>query len=170
MHTATNDAATQALFVKMVLSAWYTQNTNVNKLIESLSDDQLMQETAPGRNTGIYLLGHLAAVNDGLFKLLGLGERLYPELDEPFLNNPDKSGFTFPPIEEVKKRWNEINTTLTTHFSSMQPAEWFEKHTAISEEDFAKEPHRNRLNVIITRTVHQSNHLGQMTYLKTKQS
>jgi hypothetical protein len=159
---------TPALFVKMVLDAWQLQNKRADDLLNKISDEQLMQETAPGRNTGIYLLGHLAAVNDGLFKLLGIGERLHPELDEIFLNNPDKSGKQMPPVDELKKHWSEINTSLINKFNTMQPDEWFEKHTSISAEDFAKEPNRNRLNVLITRAVHQGYHLGQMNYLKNK--
>jgi len=48
----------------------------------------------------------------------------------------------------------------------MQPTEWFTRHTSVSEEDFIKEPHRNKLNVLITRATHQSYHLGQLIYLK----
>lgn len=155
------------LFIKMALDAWQTQNKRVDDLISKLSDDDLKKETAPGRNTGVYLLGHLAAVNDRLFSLLGIGERLHPELDAPFLDNPDKSGQTMPSIDELKKYWNEINTALTNKFNAMQPNEWFKKHNSISAEDFAKEPHRNRLNVIITRSIHQGYHLGQMAYLKS---
>lgn len=157
-----------ALFVKMVIDAWQLQNKRADELIDKISDEQLMQETAPGRNTGIYLFGHLAAVNDRLFKLLAIGERLHPELDDIFLSTPDKSGKTMPSVDELKKYWNQVNTALTNHFNTMQPEEWFEKHASISAEDFAKEPHRNRLNVIITRTVHQGYHLGQMNYLLGK--
>ena len=162
----TTTETSTALFVKMVLLQWQTQNTRVDDWLKNVPDEQMLQETAPGRNTGIYLFGHLAAVNDGLFKLLGIGERLHPELDEIFLDSPDKSNKTFPSVNQLKKYWAEINTALTTKFNAMQPEEWFERHTAVSAEDFAKEPHRNRLNVIITRTVHQGYHLGQMNYLK----
>ena len=103
----TETTTSPALFVQMVLTAWQLQNTRADDLLNKISEDQLMQETAPGRNTGIYLLGHLAAVNDGLFKLLGIGERLHSELDEIFLNNPDKSGQTMPSVDELKKYWKE---------------------------------------------------------------
>jgi hypothetical protein len=156
----------ESLFVQMAMMSWQTQNTRVDDLLNKLSDEQLMAETAPGRNSGIYLLGHLAAVNDGLFKILGLGERLHPEFDEIFLDSPDKSGQTMPAINELKKYWKDINTTLTNKFNALQPQDWFEKHTAVSAEDFAKEPYRNKLNVILNRTAHQSYHLGQMNYLK----
>ncbi len=152
----------------MVVLAWQTQNTRVNELIASLSEEQLLNETAPGRNTGIYLFGHFAAINDNLFKLLDLGERLHPELDAIFIENPDKSGMAMPAVDVLKKYWNEINAKLTDRFNEMQPADWFERHAAISEADFIKEPHRNKLNVLITRTTHQSYHLGQLAYLKNK--
>jgi len=167
MNTTTNEVTT-ALFVRMVMLAWQKENERVNELLENLSDEQLSQETAPGRNTGIYLLGHLAAINDNLFKILDAGERLHPELDAIFLDNPDKSGMEMPSIDELKKSWNEINAMLTDHFNKMQPAEWLTRHTLISEEDFVKEPHRNKLNVLINRTAHQSYHLGQLAYLKNK--
>ena len=162
----TTNETSPALFVKMVLTAWQTQNTRVDDLLNKISDEQLMKETAPGRNTGIYLLGHLAAVNDGLFEILDLGERLHPQLDAVFLDTPDKSGQTMPSTDEVKKCWKQINTALTGHFNNMQAAAWFLKHKAVSVEDFEKEPHRNKLNVLITRTIHQGYHLGQMNYLK----
>lgn len=144
METTITDNNNTALFVTMVLSAWQSQNKRVDDLINKISDEQLMRETSPGRNTGIYLLGHLAAINDALFKLLGVGERLHPELDDIFLSSPDKSGKTMPAIDQLKQYWQEINTALTTRFYTMQPAEWFEKHIAVSAEEFTKEPHRNR--------------------------
>ncbi|HEY1869482.1 MAG TPA: DinB family protein, partial [Chitinophagaceae bacterium] len=144
METTIQETST-ALFVKMVLTAWHLQNTRVDELLHKLSDADLMKETAPGRNTGVYLLGHLAAVNDGIFEILGIGERLHAELDEIFIDSPDKSGQRMPSADQLKQYWKEINTALTDHFNAMQPEGWFEKHNSVSAEDFAKEPHRNRL-------------------------
>ena len=155
-----------ALFVKMVMLAWQNQNNEVNKLLDALSDEQLSAQTAPGRNSGIYLLGHLAAINDNLFKILNLGERLHPELDPIFLDNPEDPTVARPSIDSLKNDWTEINSCLTEYFKTMEPADWFSRHTLVSEEDFSKEPHRNKLNVLMNRTAHQSYHLGQMAYLK----
>ena len=81
----------QQLLLKMVISSWDTQNSRMNKLLDVLSDEQLLLETAPRRNRGIYLLGHLTAVSDGMITFLAWGDRLYPQLDEIFIKNPDKS-------------------------------------------------------------------------------
>jgi hypothetical protein len=69
-------------------------------------------------------------------------------------------------LAELKNYWKEINVKLAQHIDSVQTDEWFTRHNSVSAEDFAKEPHRNKLNIIINRTNHQSYHLGQMTYLK----
>lgn len=156
----------QSLFVKMALMAWDTQNGYLTKLINSLPDEQLEKEIAPGKNTGVYLLGHLIAVSDGLLPLLGFGDRLYPEMEEMFLRTPDKSGLKFPSIEELKKRLDAVNNELNKHFESTDADGWFSRHMSVSPEDFAKEPHRNKLNVVINRTSHMANHIGQMILLR----
>jgi hypothetical protein len=154
------------LFIKMALDAWKIQIERTSSLINSLSDEQLRQEVAPGRNSGVYLLGHLTAVHDALFTLLGIGDRMYAHFDEIFVNNPDKSGLPKPGAQELRSSWIAVNQKLSQHFESFSLKDWFTKHTAISDEDFKKEPHRNRLNVLLNRTGHLANHLGQLIFLK----
>jgi DinB superfamily len=154
------------LTVKMTLTAWDTQNNYLNKLIGSLTDEQLLKEIAPGRNTGIYLLGHLIAVSDAMLPLLGFGERLFPALEHVFIKTPDKSGLDMPSVTALKENLLLVNAKLATAFQSCTVDEWLDRHTAVSAEDFVKEPHRNKLNVVISRTGHMANHIGQMILLK----
>ncbi len=153
------------LLVKMTLMAWDAQNNHLNKLISSLTDEQLAKETVPGKNTGVYLLGHLIAVSDGLLPLLGFGDRLFPDMEEVFLKNPDKSGLAHPPVAELKRRLETVNKKLNHHFQAADVSEWLSRHTAVSPEDFVREPHRNKLNAVITRTGHMAYHIGQMRLL-----
>jgi len=150
------------LLVKMILMGWDAQNSYLNKLISSLTDEQFAKEIAPGKNTGVYLLGHLIAVSDGMLPLLGFGDRLFPEMEEVFIKNPDRSGQVFPPVTELKQRLEAVNTKLNSHFRSTEVDGWLSRHTAVSSEDFVKEPHRNKLNVVINRTGHMAYHIGQM--------
>ncbi|MEI9808829.1 MAG: DinB family protein [Bacteroidota bacterium] len=166
--TTSDSVTTKTIFIKMAISAWDSHNARVNKLINSLSDEDLAAETASGRNSGIYLFGHLIAVSDGLFPLLGFGEKLYPELEDIFLKNPDKSGHAIPAISQLKEYWNKVNTKLSNDISHVSADEWFARHNSVSADDFAKEPHRNKLNIIINRTNHTSYHLGQLVYLVKK--
>ena len=73
-----------------------------------------------------------------------------------------------PTTAKVREYWNRVNANINQHISQMPSDEWFSKHTAVSEEDFAKEPFRNKLNIIINRTNHISYHFGQLVYLVKK--
>lgn len=159
------DDSTLSLVVNMAKRAWEVQNERVTKLVDKLSEEQLGGEVAPSRNTGIYVFGHLIAVNDNLLPLFGFSERLYPELDAVFLKNPDKSGLPRPSVSELKTYWQAVNARLTEHMATLAPEEWLQRHTAVSEADFAKDPNRNKLNVLMNRTSHQAYHLGQMVLL-----
>ena len=101
-----------------------------------------------------------------MLPLLGFGAKLHPELEAVFLTNPDKAGLEKPSPDTLKSYWKEINAKLLQHIHEMKTADWFTRHNAVSEEDFAKEPNRNKLNILINRTNHQSYHIGQLTYLK----
>lgn len=156
---------TTALFVKMVIDRWDGSIINLNKHLDALTDEQLQKEIAPGKNKGTYLLGHLIAVHDDMLRLLDLGEKLFPELIEPFIKQADKTTTQLPTASELRAFWTKQCELFQEKFDKMKPEEWFEKHTAVTEEDFVKEPHRNKLNIIITRTSHLQYHTGQMALL-----
>ena len=157
------------LLVRTALGAWKQSVAQVDKTLASLSDEDLQREVAPGRNRLYYLLGHLTAVNDRLLPLLRLGDRLHPELDEAFIANPDR---TFPqdPVEPsaLRSAWSNVNETLLAGFEKLRPEEWLERHDAVSAEDFAKEPLRNRLAVLLSRAQHTVLHEGQMRLAKSR--
>ena len=148
------------------MQAWEIQSKRTIAAFNNLSDEDLYLEIAPGKNRIIYLLGHLTAVHDMMQPLLGLGSRLYPQLDEAFISNADKAVNTLPSPKELRESWAHINDVLTQKLNSVTAEEWFRPHTMMSEEDFAKEPHRNKLNVLINRTNHLAYHLGQLALVK----
>ena len=152
--------------VQVALGAWEIQNSRLLKLIDSLPEERLHDEIAPGKNTGVYILGHLIAVHDNMLPVLGLGDRLYPHLDEIFLQNPEKSGLPKPSLTELKANLAAVNERLSAGFATLSPAQWLDRHTAVSQEDFEKEPHRNKLNLLLNRTGHLAYHLGQLILLK----
>lgn len=156
----------QDVIIKMVLDAWTTHVNSADKLFSALTDEQLQQQVSPNRNRGIYLLGHLTSVHDRMLPLLDFGDQRYPELNDVFLHKPDKSTPEVPPTNDLRRYWKEVNEILDQHCRRLQPPAWFEKHTAVSEDDFKKQPHRNKLNVILNRTNHLASHLGQLLFLK----
>lgn len=113
-----------------------------------------------------YLLGHLTAMHDRMFPLLGLGDRLHPELDEPYIANPDRVVADLLSATELRRVWSEVNNTLTAAFEIFSLKDWRHKHTAVSDEEFVKDPTRNRLAIVKSRTNHASYHLGRQSLQK----
>jgi hypothetical protein len=151
----------EAMFVDLGLRNWKMATDRADKTFGDLSEEALHREVAPGKNRLIYLWGHLAAVNDALLPLLGFGPKLHPELEAMFIENPDRSVETILSGADVKRCWTEINGKLSNHFQALTPAQWLERHMSVSEADFAREPHRNRFNVLLSRIGHMAEHLGQ---------
>lgn len=157
---------TTDIMLKMIFDRWNGALKNCDTLLNSLSDEQMEKEIAPGKNRGIYLLGHLVAVHDDMIVLMDMGEKMYPELFEPFIKSPDKAVADLPSVKELRAYWSNQCEVMKQKIESMKTDQWFEKHTAVSAEDFEKEPHRNKLNIIITRTTHLTYHTGQLVLLK----
>jgi hypothetical protein len=152
---------TETSLTDSALRGWKLNIDRTGKFFGALSEEQLLQEIAPGKNRLIYLWGHLTAINDALLPLLGLGQRLHPELDAMFVSNPDRSLKKPLSGEELKRVWDETNDALWMAFSRLSATEWLQKHTAVSEEDFKQEPYRNRFTILLGRTAHLAYHFGQ---------
>lgn len=165
MQTQTiSDVSTDVIMY--LVKSWLTQSAAISTFFEKYSDEEYFREIAPGRNRAIYILGHLTASNDSMLPLLGFGGKLFPELESFFITNPDKALKDLPTIPELKQKWQIVNTTLRERFSTMEPHDWLDRHTLVNQEDFFLDPHRNKLNILLTRTNHISYHLGQLNLLK----
>lgn len=159
MHTDTS--------IKMILDRWDQSIKSADQLFEQLSDDALLKETSPGKNRGIYLLGHLIAVHDEMLMILDLTREMqYPELYGPFHEEPDKAVSNLPATSELRTIWKTQCAYIAQQFAGVKTEEWFSKHTRVTVEAFATEPTRNKLNVVLTRVIHLQYHLGQMVLLK----
>ena len=66
-------------------------------------------------------------------------------------------------MAELRKYWDEVNGKLLSQFAALSGNEWLQRHRSMSDEDYAKDPTRNRLAVLLSRTNHLSYHLGQIT-------
>jgi hypothetical protein len=148
--------------VKVAINSWRLALERADKTFSQLTPEQLLGEVAPGKNRIIYLWGHLIAVHDRMFSILGLGDRLHPELDAVFIDNSDNAVAEIPSAGQLKQYWDEVNQKLASQFQTLSPDEWLLQHRAMSDEDYAKDPTRNRLAVLLSRTNHLSYHLGQV--------
>src|ERR1700736_936000 len=118
--------------VATAINTWKLIIGRFDQNLAALTDEQLQKQVAPGKNRLFYLVGHLTAVHDRMFPMLGLGERLHPELDEPYITNPDRALIDPVSASDLKKAWAEVNSRLTAAFERFTPEDWLQKHTSVS--------------------------------------
>ena len=80
--------------------------------------------------------------------------------------NPDRVLADPLSATELMRAWAEVNDKLTRAFEGFTLEDWLQKHTAVSDEDFIKDPMRNRIAVVMNRTSHASYHVGQAALTK----
>jgi hypothetical protein len=151
--------------IQNALNLWQNEQARFDKVLAKISDEQLLLAIAPKKNTGIYLLGHLMVVADGMMPLLGFGDAQYVHLIEAFLKLPDYSGQIYPAPEVLRKMYFETMEKLNTAITALPHNEWLTKHNSVTAEDFVNEPHRNKLSVLLSRATHQAYHGGQIAML-----
>jgi hypothetical protein len=149
------------LLITTIVASWKQTVGRLDKRLASLDDEQLQKQVAPDKNRLFYLLGHLTVVHDMMLPMLGIGERLYSQLDEAYLKNPDRALPDPLSADDLKTAWRAVNAAILAGVEQFSAEDWLKKHQAVSDEDFAKEPTRNRLAVFLSRTNHASFHTGQ---------
>lgn len=152
----------EELMIQSALGAWKTTIAKLNAMFDGLSEAEFYQEIAPGRNRVIYLLGHLTAVHDLTLGVLGFGQRDHPELDDSFIKHPDRSLELHISVADLRSFWATVNRRLGDGMPSLSPEQWVGRHQNVSDLDFAKDPTRNCLSVVLNRTSHANYHLGQL--------
>jgi hypothetical protein len=113
---------TEEMLTTAAVQSWKLVIGRFDGSVASLSDEQLQTQVAPGRNRLLYLVGHLTAVHDRMFPLLGLGERLHPELDEIYLSNPDQALPDSISASAIKQAWREVNRSSPLHLEHSRPS------------------------------------------------
>src|SRR5882762_1878170 len=85
-----------------------------------------------------------------------------------FISKPDRSVELTLTAQSLKSAWDKINEKLWEGLSKFSAADWAGRHTAISEDEFKREPNRNKFTVLLGRTAHMSYHVGQATLARPK--
>jgi uncharacterized damage-inducible protein DinB len=148
--------------IQICLLQWDSYNRRMLKMLDTVEEKNFNTPIVPGGNSPSWLFGHLADTDDALLPLLGISERIYPELAKIYHHERGSNQSGHLAKQALVEKWNAIVNTLSQHFKSMSESDWLQRHTAVSNEDFMKEPQRNKLNVLLSRVTHKASHLGQI--------
>lgn len=152
--------------LQICLLQWDALNKRMLKTIDSISEENFNNPIVEGGNSPSWIMGHLVEADDALLELLGIGKRLFPDLTKIYHHERGTNQTGHLTKQEIVQRFKSVFEALDKAFKSWSEADWLMRHTAVSEEDFKKEPHRNRLNVMLSRVSHKASHLGQIALVK----
>lgn len=148
--------------IEICLIQWDTYNRRMQKMLDALTIDHFNKAIVPGGNSPSWLMGHLADTDDALLELFGIRKRMFPQLAKIYHHERGTNQTGHLSKEELNTQWKAIVAELDNTFKSMSESDWHNRHMAVTEEDFKKEPHRNKLNVMLSRVSHKASHLGQI--------
>ena len=141
---------------------WDAYNRLMLKTLENISEEDFHKPIVAGGNSPSWLLGHLADTDDALLELFGIRNRLYPNLAKIYHHERDTNQSGHLSKQELITQWQAIIAELDRVIKAYSESDWLARHMVVSEEDFKKEPHRNKLNVMLSRVTHKASHLGQI--------
>jgi DinB superfamily len=148
--------------IEICLVQWDTYNRRMQKMLDALSAENYFKAIVPGGNSPSWLMGHLADTDDALLELFGIRKRMFPELAKIYHHEKGTNQSGHLSKDELNTQWKAILAELDKTFKSMSESDWHSRHMAVTEEDFKKEPQRNKLNVMLSRVSHKASHLGQV--------
>lgn len=158
---------TNMTILQICLLQWETYNRRMQKVLDTIKDEDYFKPIVSGGNSPSWIIGHLVETDDALLELFGIRPRMFPELAKIYHHERNANQVGHLTKEELTLKWKAISEELSKSFKSMNETDWLGRHMAVSEADFMKEPHRNKLNVMLGRVSHKASHLGQIA-IQTK--
>ena len=147
------------------LIQWDSYNSRMQKLLDTISEEDFHKPIVKDGNSPSWLLGHLADTDDTLFELFGIQKRMFPDLTKIYHHERGANQSGHLTKEELSVKWKAIIEELNLAIKNYSEQDWLSRHMVVSEEDFKKGPHRNKLNVMLSRVTHKASHLGQIALL-----
>jgi len=146
------------LFTRIALRTWKATVGRFDDIVVAASDADLERDVTAGTSRLSYLIGHLTALHDRLFTVLGLGERKHADLDVAFGAERDpRQAIPLSP-GRLRQAWNDVNATLVAGMERLTPEQWLEKTAGMND--------ASRLSVLLDWTDHLSLHSTQIRLTK----
>jgi hypothetical protein len=144
---------------------WKIMSRWISETLKSLTDEDLCKEISPGRNHGVWILGHLIQSEDELSIYLGKGEYIFPEYESLFgQKNKIAPVNSYPDVSVLRNQWETVKVKNDKILSELSDEEWDEPHALIEgalDDDYFK----TRGGCVMNWILHQNYHIGQLVLL-----
>jgi hypothetical protein len=150
------------LIARQFHEQWKTTASWITGRLDSFTDDELALEIAPGKNHGVWILGHLIESEDDLSKYIGKGEMIFPHYEEIFGQGSIlRPAHDYPPVAQLRREWKQVLAKNDALLAAMTDEEWNEPHTQLcagETDDFF----RTKGRCVSIWCLHQMYHCGQL--------
>ena len=139
----------------------------VDMYLNELSDEELKCEIIPGKNHGVWIVGHLVASDDTLTEYLGYGPVLFPETQRFAQCSTLIPVEECPPPSVLRNQWKKVCEKNEAAYQLLRDDDLDQPHAMLKgniEDDYFK----TKQGVIINWTLHQVHHAGQLALLLSK--
>lgn len=133
-------------------------------MLEAIPLEQYCHQPFDGANHALWTTGHLAAADCFFMSLIGgPADARFEQLKDKFFIGSKPAGelSAYPPVEEVRRWFEEARANLTAYYRSMSE----EELAAPMPEQWARIA-ANRGSLIARIAVHESAHAGQLTVVR----
>ncbi len=147
---------------------WQLTTSWINGNLKILSNEDLIESIIPGKNHGVWILGHLIESEDELSTFLGKGSMLFPSYLELFGQGSKLQPVDlYPSLEELRSHWKNVVSKNETILKEMKDTELEEPHCQRSEND-PNDFFQTKGRCIAIWSLHQMYHNGQLAILISK--
>lgn len=147
---------------------WELTISWINGSLKMLSNDDLKESILPGKNHGVWILGHLIESEDELSTFLGKGSMLFPSYLDLFGQGSKLQPLeSYPPIEELRSHWKNVISKNETMLKEMKDSELEEPHCQRSENE-PNDFFQTKGRCVAIWSLHQMYHNGQLAILISK--
>jgi hypothetical protein len=135
--------------------------------IDPLTDEELKMEIAPGKNHGVWLLGHLITSDDDFSVYMGKSPLLYPEYYKLFGQGSKLQPVeNYPSIPLLREQWKNVVEKNKKIYAELTDEELEEFHAKAKDPE--KDYFKTKQRIVIFWQLHQMYHAGQLGVLVTK--
>lgn len=126
----------------------------------------LQRELLPGKNSGVWLLGHVVASDDDIGLYLGTHEIQFPDVAELFSSGKsyDPSA-KYPETEYLLDCWRRVGERTLQAYDELTDADLDTPHARLGSKSVEEDFFGTKRNVLYHWTNHQLYHLGQLSTL-----
>ena len=152
---------------KKFLEQYIMMTDWVNVYINVLDDKELEKELSPGKNHGVWILGHLIASDDDFSVYMGKGELIFPEYSELFGQGSTlQNVIEYPKVSQLREQWKAIIEKNKKIYENLKDED-LEQLPENMNADFLKH-FTSKGKIVMAWQLHQMYHGGQLSVFASR--